>query len=603
MLPDHAMRHARKGSENSRGRRLRCAAALAAAAVVIVAGGPPTAAEERRWPAIFQGRAEVSVVNVEVFVRDAEGRPVTGLTRDDFRLFENGEAVAISNFYAVEGGRRADPEGDESSAPTEDRDLRLAFFVDNENVTAANRKRALQRLREFVLANRRPELAMMVASLERSSAGRPLVIRQGFTAVAHDIFVALDELEHVAAGSHGLELERRDLARAIERLDVEAASDYTGSVRERPVDASTVRAEARAFLPRIQAYAEQRYGQARQALATLAQLVDALAPLPGRKALVYVSDGLPMKAGEGLFEIYARRVESLDDLAQEVSSQWQAARFDLTPEVLALVARANAARLTLYALDAAPPSSARRGAAETRAAYRSSALESFDELGVHGALTLMAEETGGRAALSPSALEATLAGVLTDFDHHYSLGYAAAPAVGEEGRRSIEVEIPGRDLEVRWRRGFRVKSSEERMAELVLATLVLGEPAAPENPLAVAVATAEIAPRDDGTFVVPLLVEVPVGKLVLTPERAAHAARVSLYVAARDAAGRVSEVTRHLCPIRVPNSELLVAYGRKMVCGVRLQMRGGAQGVAVAVRDEIADSVSVVRVDLTIPGL
>ncbi len=263
------------------------------------------------------------------------------------------------------------------------------------------------------------------------------------------------------------------------------------------------------------------------------------------------------------------------------------------------MARANSARLTLYSLDASPPSSMQRGAAEGFGSHRTSSFESRDEIRAHDALILLAESTGGRAGLSPAALDATLEGVLTDFDHHYSLGYVAEPLEGAEKRRSIEVEVPGRDLEVRWRRSFRVKSTEERMNEHVLGALLLGESA--ENPLAVAVDTAEATPRDDGTFAVPLLVEVPVGELVLTPDKNTHVARVSMYVAARDGAGRVSPVTRHLCPIRVPNSEMLVAHGRKAVCGMRLRMRGGEQGVAVAVRDEIADRVSVVRVDLTIP--
>lgn len=46
----------------------------------------------------------VDLVNVNVFVTDKRGNPITDLKREDFSVFEDGEAVSITNFYAVEGG-------------------------------------------------------------------------------------------------------------------------------------------------------------------------------------------------------------------------------------------------------------------------------------------------------------------------------------------------------------------------------------------------------------------------------------------------------------------------------------------------------------------
>ena len=57
----------------------------------------------------FSACAEVRVAEIEVFVTDRQGRPVHGLTAADFRLYQDGERVEISNFYAVreEGGPEA----------------------------------------------------------------------------------------------------------------------------------------------------------------------------------------------------------------------------------------------------------------------------------------------------------------------------------------------------------------------------------------------------------------------------------------------------------------------------------------------------------------
>src|SRR6266852_1703677 len=44
---------------------------------------------------------EVRVTNVDVVVTDRQGNPVSGLTKDDFQLFENRKPQTITNFYEV----------------------------------------------------------------------------------------------------------------------------------------------------------------------------------------------------------------------------------------------------------------------------------------------------------------------------------------------------------------------------------------------------------------------------------------------------------------------------------------------------------------------
>jgi hypothetical protein len=58
---------------------------------------------------MFFESLDVNVVNVEVYVTDRRGEPVSGLGRDDFELYEDGHRVPITNFYAVAGGRRTEP--------------------------------------------------------------------------------------------------------------------------------------------------------------------------------------------------------------------------------------------------------------------------------------------------------------------------------------------------------------------------------------------------------------------------------------------------------------------------------------------------------------
>ena len=130
---------------------LRCSI-LGVAGMVALAATAPTAGEEAA-PA-FTDTVSVEVVNLDVFVRDRSGQPVAGLTAVDFEFFEDGKPVAISNFYAVDDGRRVAEEalGVESPPsgeppPAEAPSSTLIAFVDNFNLSAFHRNRALGELR------------------------------------------------------------------------------------------------------------------------------------------------------------------------------------------------------------------------------------------------------------------------------------------------------------------------------------------------------------------------------------------------------------------------------------------------------------------------
>jgi hypothetical protein len=72
-------------------------------------GGAPIAAPVPQAGPTFP--AEVEVITVDALVLDGHGRPVTGLTRDDFRVVEDGKPREIVSFEAYERG--GTPGGDE----------------------------------------------------------------------------------------------------------------------------------------------------------------------------------------------------------------------------------------------------------------------------------------------------------------------------------------------------------------------------------------------------------------------------------------------------------------------------------------------------------
>ncbi len=581
---------------------------------------PQRGANEILWQTILRGATEANVVNVDVVVTDRDGRPVTGLTRADFELYDGKRHVEISNFYAVADGETVPLAsfgggGAESTSQVQDDTeqntadpapatppLHLILYVDNVNLKPSHRGRVFAQVREFLLAQRLLNARVMLVSNDRS-----LVIRQGFTSVPHEIFVALDELERTAAPSPGFDVERANLLRAIERVDVEAGSGlFATKDRAGQEVAPGVRGisdqkdltrnathEAEAVFFEIQAYSRQHLQHTRDSLEVLRQLVSTAAGLPGRKSVLHVSDGLALRPGEALYEAYSRRFEALTDAGARVHAQSEAARDDATRDFQVLLDHANAGKVTFYTLDASPAERLSYGGADSEisgggnfAAWNDS-LASTENYNQQQGLRLLAQGTGGRFGAVHSTWAAVLDGVATDFGNYYSLGFVAesvAPEGGERDKRRLEVRMSDQDLVVRHRSSFRDKPVTTRTAERTRAALLIDEV---ENPFEVALATEAPQPQDDGTFLVPLAVRIPLGKLVLVPGKTEHQGRVTMFVAVRDEQGRTSEVNRHLCPIRIPNADVLTASGQSASCGLRLKMRRGPQRIAVSVLDEL----------------
>src|SRR4051812_41305069 len=121
---------------------------------------------------------EVRVVEVEVVVTDAHGKPVSGLTKYDFELREGGQLREITNFYAVDRGeiRRdetpaAKPQTAAAPAvhipapPTH-----IAFFVDNVHLDLRQRNRVLAAVRKFTETNVKDGVVASFITYDHDSA-------------------------------------------------------------------------------------------------------------------------------------------------------------------------------------------------------------------------------------------------------------------------------------------------------------------------------------------------------------------------------------------------------------------------------------------------
>ncbi len=553
--------------------------------------GPGLARQESEAPdpGRFFETVDVNVVNVEVFVTDKKGDLVSGLGREDFELLEDGRPVEITNFYAVEGGRASrgpletpetaekPPEGAGAEAPApsrppaegrvpEDQRLHLVVYVDNYNIRPLDRNRTFARLREFLYDTLGPEDRVMLVTYDRS-----LHIRQPFTSDGSAVARALDEVEKMTGNAEQAAEETRRLRRAIDTAT--SSAEVTGRVR---------------------AHAQEVFNDLRFTVDTLRDFISTLAGLPGRKALLYLSGGLPMTPGEDLYWAMTRK---FDDMSLVSGAR----EFDSARRFQELAALANGERVTFYTIDATGLQNYASGQAENPGSSvdgLDSFVDSIATANLQTSIRYIAERTGGAAIYNMNDIGLGLERVATDLANYYSLGFQPVDG-GDRRYHRIEVKTRDRSLTVRHREGYRSKPVNERMADTTLSTLRYGFES---NPLEVALDLGRGTARDGESYEVPILVRIPLDKVVLVPRETAHEARLEVFISAMDERGGTSEVSRAAVPISIPDADLPEALGKHFTYEARLLMRRGRHRVAVGVRDELGATASFVTRGLQVGG-
>jgi VWFA-related protein len=546
------------------------------------AAGAAAGAGAGRQPADenFIESVTVNVVNVDVYVSDKRGR-VTGLARQDFELYEDGRPMAITNFLAVEGGKTTGaaaeaeaaaeaaepnrapklPPGYEQAPIPEDQKLRLIVYIDNYNLKPFDRNRVMRDLRIFLDQKLRRGDQVMLVTYDRE-----LHVRQPFTADTGLVNAQLLAIEKISAQGVHAESDRREVLREIE--------DAKGGPQAMSL---------------AHGYAGAAFNDVSFTIDAIKNLVTTLAGMSGRKAIVYVSDGLPMMVGEDVFYAVQNKFPGTSIISE--SSQ-----FDSSRRLEELAAQANANRVTFYTIDAGGLRVYSATSAENQNAGQGVYIDQINISNLQSSLQMMAEKTGGIYIINANEVLPHLDKIAADFTTFYSLGYTP-PHVGDGRFHKITVKVKRKGVTVRCREGYRDKSIESRMSDGTLAALQFPFQA---NPLGLTIEFGRPSERKDGLFLVPISVKIPLAKLTLVPREQGSAAKVRLFIGAIDPDGRTSEVQQVPVPINVPAAEVSKLGGKHFLYTLSLLMRSGDQKVAIGMRDDVGALESYVTGELVV---
>lgn len=560
-----------------------------------------TAAREPASPARgqFVESLDVRVVNVDVFVTNRQGEPISGLRQEDFRLQVDGEPMPISNFYVEERGRvretvRAtgrpiEARGDREFVPLEEvatdpnRRASVVIFVDHTRLRTVNRKRAFDALRQAIRQFDDDDLVAVVGLENR------LVFYSDFLYDRRAIGEILDEVEDVAGQTDVAGIERR-------RIFGELARGQSGGFLGRNANI-----DGPQLIARIRAFAATEYDRSVRTLRELERVVSTVAGVPGRTALLYVGEGIPTRPGEGLYVEWRNRFGEGNPSAEaglrrfDFDTDYTRAvgRYDLLTLMEKLAERANQAGVTLYALDAEPDHAGEVRSAATEQGATSETLsvvaESFRE-----PLEFATRATGGRLIQATGRLALELEEMTRDFGTFYSLGFVQ-PDWPPGSEHSIEVKVAGRRQLVRHREQVRVPLPDEVEASATVAALLYQ---AQHNPLQVVATPGSEAPRDDGKAALPVRLEIPIDGLAFLPSDGQMAAALDIYVSIEDAEGNPGKVQKIPFHLKMPADVLRQAQGESAHYTLPLVLDPGDQQVAIGVRDQVGGAMSTVRLDV-----
>ncbi len=562
--------------------------------VVLAAAGPATVAgqsQDADRPS-FSEVVDVQLVNVEVWVSDNRGRPVTGLGPDDFEVREDGDPVTIDFFNEVTDAVAARPVGEPgdpgpgaepAAAEGAAEPAHLVLYFDELHLGPASRKQAIEDLRAFLDEERFPAERVLIFRQDRN-----LITEAYFGSSREDLDAALARIE-ASPGMGGQSQQAKRLA--VQNLNQlwkdsrELASMGSGRQTTEPAPCPMFMRRA---LPEVESYA--RIGRDRIS-ATLDHLTTAarfLAAMPGVKTLLYVSDALERTPGRDLQDFITGlcpagdRFRSLQPV-EELSTAFHE-----------LTRHANANRVTIYSLQTSG----------LRAGFLSAAEQpSVDFLGANpfnssireaerDGMAVLADETGGRAIFNRNQFGGELAQIVDEMASYYSLAYRP-PHGGDRGEHQIRVRVRGRNLQVRHRRGYRDKNSDLRLSEQLDGALYLG---LVENPLGVRLGAGRVRAAVGGKRRLPLHVMVPAARVAFLPVQDKEMAQIRVLVASRHAA--TSKVVRDEKTFQVeapPDRET-----RLLDLVFHVDIPEGLNMVAVGVRDDATRETAFVSTTLAV---
>ena len=390
--------------------------------------------------------AESRLVVVDVVVT-RHGRPVTGLSKTDFTILEDGKLQNILVF---------DPHAfDETSRPQPPPQLPPNQYTNVSGTTPSAINIVLFDVLNTPLTDQPYAREQMVQFLKTLPRGQPVAL--------FELTTRLRMIAGLNTSSEELIAEARKSApHSSERLDTqeerqEAEQEITELRRDLP---------NQDFFDRMQDFlhettAARDLDRTKITLQAFEELARAVSGYRARKNVLWLSEEFPVYFGPALNSDEAHRgLYTYSDVQHQAAS------------------RLSAAEISLYPIDV-------RGLAVMLAGAnaRSAGVQTVEQLDrIHQAMDEVARQTGGRAFYDTNGLKDAMRASIENGSTYYTLAYVPANQNWDSKYHHIKVQLARSGLEAVYRKGYFATSERQPSEEQAAATLLSAiEPATPQS--------------------------------------------------------------------------------------------------------------------------
>jgi len=527
-------------------------ALLSAAAPRAVHGNdaPPAPAVPR---STYIEKESSELVLIETYVTDGLGKPVTGLTRDDFIL-------------EVGGLRRPIVSADFQDAGPPSRPAPVAAGPIAPVPTSGD------------TAGRQAGWARRVVLFFEDDTSSPIGLTEARIAASRFVESGLAPSDQVAVAAHSDRL--RILApfttdRALLQKTIKESIANSARFSNFWEEAAQRRGELmRNFQPMLaETLCEEEKGRLAGALEAVERVVASLAGWRGYKAVIYMGNGVPEAPMEDVWKAFAL---------------WQARRPASAPvafpttctlgtEIKDLSRAASAAGVTIHTVQTWGLTAGSVGG-QRMVSDRSNSLET------------LALNTAGTSTTTNDMLQA-LQQIEAASRSCYQLAYV--PQEPADGRyRHIVVRCRKKGVQLRYRKGFTRLPPDEVRTQRIEAAYLFPEMSANLG-LEIAVAPG---PGDGKDQVVDIVVHLPLGMILFLPQPEGATARLTVGLVALDETQRKTFETSRSLTIRRPASADDVT-GLDLYCRTRLP--AASQTITTVISDDQAGTIGGTRDRIT----
>src|SRR5262245_16015627 len=528
-------------------------------------GQNPAPSQRQDEPKIRIGTAEVTL---DAVVRDRKGRTVKDLTSSEFEIYEDGVRQQIESFRLalrepetkanVNRGKVAPAEpapagAPAGTAPTATRDktanpgvIALVFDRLSPDARSMTRKAANAYAEEGLMANDFTgvfAIDMSLLTLQQYTDDSRLVkqaIEQA-TGRAPSTFASSNEQVR-NLGERQIALERQSgaaqgAASASGSGDSAAASDAGGAIGRAEVELVFVQMQTR-MLETFETLERNHQGYA--TANSLLALVNSMRNLPGRKSVIFFSEGLslPPAVVEQFKSVInsANRanvsVYTVDSAGLRIDSP----NLEATREINALAQR----RMNQVNRSQDPSGPMMKGLERN---------EDLLRLNPHSGLGELADQTGGFLIRDTNDLSAGLRRIDEDMRTHYVLTYLPKNQEYDGRFRQISLKLSRPNLDLQTRKGYYAVDNSIASPVLGFETPALAalNAAHASNSFALRAGALHF-PEPDRLGLSPILVEVPASAFTFTPdnEKKTYHSDFSILALIRNESGQVVEkLSRH----------------------------------------------------------